>query len=548
MGLFGIIMFELTSMQKTQMDLQPQNLVTLKEASLWAENILGREVAESNISYLVQYGKVEKHTNGKSTLVDLDELSDYYASLRANRQATWKQRLGQDLNWRLSFEDLLEKDTTKHVHRLHPYKGKFIPQLVEYFLDDHTDEFKTQTYFSVGDIVLDPFVGSGTTLVQANELGMHALGVDVSEFNCTISEVKLLDYDLNSLSVDINRILAKLRSFEVDTKIQLFEVELTEKLADFNGKYFPSVKYKVQVEKGSIDETSFASQKEREFLPTYLQLVDKYKIELNNMSPKSFLDKWYMKNVRKEVDFIAKQLAEVKDAKNKKLLSVVLSRTVRSCRATTHSDLATLVKPQVTTYYCWKHKKICKPLFSVKGWFSRYALDTLQRLNDFKKLRSDAYHAVISADSRLVGIQSEVDKVNPDFGKLLKKKKIAGIFTSPPYVGQIDYHEQHAYAYDLFAFTRRDESEIGPLFKGQGMEAKKSYVDGISQVLLNCKRFLTDDYNVFLVANDKYNLYPTIAERSGMQIVNQYKRPVLNRTEKDKSPYSEIIFHLKREG
>ncbi len=42
-------------------------------------------------------------------------------------------------------------------------------------------------------------------------------------------------------------------------------------------------------------------------------------------------------------------------------------------------------------------------------------------------------------------------------------------------------------------------------------------------------------------------MYPTIAENSGMQIVNQFKRPVLNRTEKDKGAYSEIIFHLKRE-
>ena len=87
--------------------------------------------------------------------------------------------------------------------------------------------------------------------------------------------------------------------------------------------------------------------------------------------------------------------------------------------------------------------------------------------------------------------------------------------------------------------------EIGPLYKGQGKEAKESYIDGISKVLLNSKRFLADGFNIFLVANDKYNLYPTIAERAGMKIVNQYKRPVLNRTERDKSPYSEIIFHLK---
>ena len=63
---------------------------------------------------------------------------------------------------------------------------------------------------------------------------------------------------------------------------------------------------------------------------------------------------------------------------------------------------------------------------------------------------------------------------------------------------------------------------------------------------LKNKKYLKDDYDIFLVANDKYGMYPKIAELSGMKIVNQYKRPVLNRTEKDKNAYSEIIFHLKR--
>ncbi|MDI9535446.1 MAG: site-specific DNA-methyltransferase, partial [Bacteroidota bacterium] len=59
------------------------------------------------------------------------------------------------------------------------------------------------------------------------------------------------------------------------------------------------------------------------------------------------------------------------------------------------------------------------------------------------------------------------------------------------------------------------------------------------------KKYLANDYDVFLVANDKYNMYPTIAKNANMKIVNQFKRPVLNRTEKDKRAYSEIIFHLK---
>ncbi len=37
-----------------------------------------------------------------------------------------------NLNW--SERDLPERERTKHVHRLHPYLGKFIPQLVEIFL------------------------------------------------------------------------------------------------------------------------------------------------------------------------------------------------------------------------------------------------------------------------------------------------------------------------------------------------------------------------------------------------------------------------------
>jgi len=38
--------------------------------------------------------------------------------------------LGNDLN----FSNVKESERTKHVHRLHPYLGKFIPQLVEVFL------------------------------------------------------------------------------------------------------------------------------------------------------------------------------------------------------------------------------------------------------------------------------------------------------------------------------------------------------------------------------------------------------------------------------
>jgi tRNA G10 N-methylase Trm11 len=44
--------------------------------------------------------------------------------------------------------------------------------------------------------VCDPFCGSGTTLVEANVLGIEAVGCDISEFNCLLSRVKTAEYDI----------------------------------------------------------------------------------------------------------------------------------------------------------------------------------------------------------------------------------------------------------------------------------------------------------------------------------------------------------------
>jgi hypothetical protein len=132
-------------------------LLTIKEASDWASAHLGKNVTPSNISYLIQYGRIKKIGENGFTQIIKQELIDYYKSYNGNREVSWKDQLGADLNWALSFDQYKEAETTKHVHRLHPYKGKFIPQLVEYFLDEHTDGFKKEVCFHKNDIVLDPF-------------------------------------------------------------------------------------------------------------------------------------------------------------------------------------------------------------------------------------------------------------------------------------------------------------------------------------------------------------------------------------------------------
>ena len=525
--------------------IETDNLLTIKEASEWATKHLGKTVTTSNISYLIQYGRIKKIRSNGTPQVSKQELINYYKSYNGIREVSWKDQLGNDLNWVLSFDQYKEAETTKHVHRLHPYKGKFIPQFVEYFLDNHTDNFKKGVYFKKGDIVLDPFSGSGTTMVQCCEIGMHAIGIDVSAFNTLIGNCKITKYNLVYVQTEISRITKALKEFLSNSNTLEFEEKLLQALYEFNNKYFPVPEYKYKVKRNLINEDEYGAEKEKEFLSIFNNLVQQYNIKLRQDKTNSFLDKWYSQHIRDEIQFVFNEIKKIKDANTKKIICIILSRTIRSCRATTHADLATLLEPITAAYYCAKHGKVCKPLFSILKWWETYTKDTIKRLSQFDRLRTQTFQVCLTGDSRTIDIFEELEKKNFTFAELTQKQKIKGIFSSPPYVGLIDYHEQHAYAYDLFGFKRRDDLEIGPLSKGQGSEAKQIYIQGITDVLNNCKNFLVDDYDIFLVANDKYNIYPMIARNSGMQIVNQFKRPVLNRTEKDKGAYSEIIFHLK---
>jgi len=521
-------------------------LFSVLEASKWATDYIGKNVTTSNITYLIQYGLIRKIGENGTTQVLQSELQDYYKKYLTSREDYFKKQLGEDLNWALSFEQYKEAETTKHVHRLHPYKGKFIPQLVEYFLDSHTDKFKKEIYFNKSDIVLDPFSGSGTTLVQASELGINAVGVDISAFNSLIANCKVAKYNIPDIKKELERITKLLENFIKDSNAVEFEEKLLCELNNFNNKYFPVPDYKYRLRNGEINEKQYGSEREKEFLPIYENLVTKYNIKLRQNKNETFLDKWFSAHIRSEIDFVFEEIKKIQNIRTKKIISIILSRTIRSCRATTHADLATLLEPVTTTYYCSKHGKMCKPLFSILKWWKTYSKDTINRLLQFDRLRSNTFQLCLTGDSRNIDIFEQVKSWDMEFGKQLEKQKIKGIFSSPPYVGLIDYHEQHAYAYDLFGFDRKDELEIGPLFRGQKREAQKSYIQGISDVLNNCKRFLVNEYDIFLVANDKFNMYPTIAENAGMKIVNQFRRPVLNRTEKDKAAYSETVFHLKK--
>src|ERR671938_2108623 len=87
------------------------------------------------------------------------------------------------------------------THSYHPYSAKYIPQIPRYLISNLTKK---------NDLILDNFVGSGTTLVESKVLGRHAIGVDINPLACLIAKVKIT----NIQKPDLEKILSICMSIE----------------------------------------------------------------------------------------------------------------------------------------------------------------------------------------------------------------------------------------------------------------------------------------------------------------------------------------------
>jgi DNA methylase len=360
------------------------------------------------------------------------------AAMAGRTQETLYTNIDLELSW--SESQLPQVERTKHVHALHPYLGKFVPQLVETFLHRH---------FQAGDTIFDPFVGSGTTLVEANVFGAHSVGSDISAFNCLLSRVKAGKHALASLEM-------ALRVAHEDAR-----------------------------QAGPADTTN-ASE--------WLRL-------------------WYSDRALGELlayrDSIEKLESQTCD-----VARIILSRSARSARLTTHFDLDFPRSPIRHAYFCHKHKRTCRPVDEAAKFLRRYTADTIRRLRAFATVQTDASVVVRHADSWTVRLPT----------------KITGVITSPPYPGLIDYHEQHRYAYDLLGLADRRLEELGAAESGTSRAAIESYVNGIAAVLANAREQLEGRGPVIIVVNDSRDLYPEILRRAGLVYEQRLTRHVNRRT------------------
>lgn len=77
-------------------------------------------------------------------------------------------------------------------HGLHAFVAKFPPQLPAWFIEGLTEP---------GEVVFDPFLGSGTTVFEAMRLNRRAQGIDIDPLAILMSRVKTSSFNPDMVSM-----------------------------------------------------------------------------------------------------------------------------------------------------------------------------------------------------------------------------------------------------------------------------------------------------------------------------------------------------------
>lgn len=109
-------------------------------------------------------------------------------------------RIPIDYSW--SFSEKTIKDTSYITHGYYTYPAKFIPQLASRLINAYSRE---------GDIIIDPFMGSGTTVVEAIVNNRIGIGTDINDIAYLIAKVKTTPIQAMKLLQEFKKIENDLR-------------------------------------------------------------------------------------------------------------------------------------------------------------------------------------------------------------------------------------------------------------------------------------------------------------------------------------------------
>lgn len=109
----------------------------------------------------------------------------------------------------VNFRELVPQITNmdRHTHFIHSYPAKLLQQIPYFFLNN--------TIFSQeDDIILDPFCGTGTVLLEASIANRNAIGIDVNPLAALISKTKTTKVDILDVKYELAKIKEEFKIYQ----------------------------------------------------------------------------------------------------------------------------------------------------------------------------------------------------------------------------------------------------------------------------------------------------------------------------------------------
>jgi SAM-dependent methyltransferase len=143
-----------------------------------------------NVQFIYELVLAQLELHSLSVAFEMDDALSGVTLLNIGDDERLKRRLAYFQTVNGEYTDyfyISQKNRTRSVnqyltHWIYPYKGKFHPQMIRAALNI--------IGLQPGETVLDPFIGSGTTALEAQLLGVNCVGLDASPLCVLQSRVK----------------------------------------------------------------------------------------------------------------------------------------------------------------------------------------------------------------------------------------------------------------------------------------------------------------------------------------------------------------------
>src|ERR687885_722191 len=321
------------------------------------------------------------------------------------------------------------------THSYHPYSAKYIPQIPRYLISNLTKK---------NDLILDNFVGSGTTLVESKVLGRHAIGVDINPLACLVAKVKTT----NIQKPDLRKILST--SMSIKDEI----LKLRASLEHTNNK-------------ASTFDQDLGSINKNEYL-------------LANIPNQNIL-KWFNKNVIYELLTIKLKIDSLEENHIRDFLLVAFSSILRSSSNATSGFGNLMINKQPP-----KKRNIFEK-------FNRVANIMVTKMEEFNQVtKNNSSIKIFRHDTRSL--------------KFIADDTIDFICTHPPYMASVPFAEYQKLSLWWLGYSQQElENKLIGGRRARSDTAERFFQD-IFMTLTEMKRVLQKKkYCCIIIGNPVYN-------------------------------------------